>query len=227
MLHTSAVVALAARTDQYLHLSSVFWRARLRDVGGGDRLRSQTLLLSPLCFHCCQEGSVIKLPFLCLCLWLYLQWAGCSPPAGAGGGGSLWAHERLFYTRLQEGQIQEKNQWGNGSAASNSISASQDPLRGIGISRAPNGRIINMTDRGMRKEDGGERAGEILLVGNVRRAGVFSRQHSAEFYLLHETPSPESSFTFTYFHHKNSDGSFLPNVGGFHTCADVQRAWAL
>lgn len=28
------------------------------------------------------------------------------------------------------------------------ISASQDPLRGIGISGAPNGRIINMTDRG-------------------------------------------------------------------------------
>lgn len=113
ILHASAVVALAVRTDQYLHLSWFFWKARLRDVGGGGRLCSQTLLLSSPCFHCCQEGSVIKLPFLCLRVWLYLQWAGCSPPAGGGGVWGrrcLWAHGRLFYTRLQEGQSQKINE---------------------------------------------------------------------------------------------------------------------
>lgn len=61
-------------------------------------------------------------------------------------GGGLGAHRRLFYARLQEGQIQ--NQWGNSSAALNSISAKHDPLRGAGISGTPNGRIVNMTDRG-------------------------------------------------------------------------------
>lgn len=81
-----------------------------------------------------------------------------------------------------------------------------------------------MTDRGMRKEDGGERAGEILLVGNVRHAGVFSRERSAEFYPFTKTLSPEPSFIFPYFHHKSSGGSLLPNVGGFHTCDDVQHA---
>lgn len=68
-----------------------------------------------------------------------------------------------------------------------------------GYRRAPNGRIINMTDRGMRKEDGGERAGEILLVGNVRRAGVFSRQHSAEFYPLHESAMARAFFSIHIF----------------------------
>lgn len=66
-------------------------------------------LLSPVCFHCCQKGSVFKFPFLFLfdCL--------CSRPVALlllkGG---LWEHRRLFYTRLQEGHIQ--NQWGNDSA---------------------------------------------------------------------------------------------------------------
>lgn len=78
----------------------------------------------------------------CFYVWLSLQPARWSPPAAGG----LGAHRRLFYARLQEGQIQ--NQWGNSSAALNSISAKQDPLRGAGISGTPNGRIVNMTDRG-------------------------------------------------------------------------------
>ena len=74
------------------------------------------------------------------CLCSQARW---SPPAAGGG---LGAHRRLFYARLQEGQIQ--NQWGNSSAALNSISAKHDPLRGAGISGTPNGRIVNMTERG-------------------------------------------------------------------------------
>lgn len=40
-----------------------------------------TALLSPRCFHCCQEGSVIKLHFLCLFLCLTVPavgWSLCS-----------------------------------------------------------------------------------------------------------------------------------------------------
>lgn len=106
-------------------------------------------LLCPLCFHCCQEGSVIKFPFLCLFLCLTVSAAGWLVSSCCWGG--LWAHRRLFYVRLQEGQIQ--NQWGNSSAALNSISAKQDPLRGAGISEAPKGRIVNMTDRGKRRDE--------------------------------------------------------------------------
>ena len=73
--------------------------ARLRGVGGSDRLCSQTLLLCPLCFDCCREGSVIKLPFLCLCLWLYLQWAGWSPPGGGGGGWCVCGHTGDCFTQ--------------------------------------------------------------------------------------------------------------------------------
>lgn len=122
-------------------------------------------LLSPLCFYCCQEGSVIKLPFLSWLLCLTVSAVGrlvCS----CCGGGLLWAHRRLFYVGLQEGQIQ--NQWGNSSDALNSIFARQDPLRGVGISGTPNGRIVDMTDRGNRRDEGDRK---LLLVWNVKRAG--------------------------------------------------------
>lgn len=52
------------------------------------------------------------------------------------------------------------------------------------------------------------------LVGNMRRAGVFSRRCSAEFYPLHKNAIARAFFRFACFHHKNSGGSFLPRVGG-------------
>lgn len=77
---------------------------------------------------------------------------------GVGVGG-VCGHKGDCFTRgyRKVRSKKKKNQWGNSSAASNSNShsASQDPLRGIGISRAPNGRIINMTDKGW-----GRRMGE-------------------------------------------------------------------
>lgn len=78
-------------------------------------------LLSPLCFHCRREGSVIKSPFLLLPLCLPASaldrlLSSCLPAAVGGGGvlavrgggGYIVAHRRLFYARLQEGQIQNQ-----------------------------------------------------------------------------------------------------------------------
>lgn len=155
-------------------------------IRGGSRLCSETLLLSPLCFHCCQEGSVIKLPFLSLTLCptvLVSSYRG-------GGGGGYCLHTGDCFTRGYR-KVRSKNQWGNSSAASNSISASQDPLRGIGISRAPKGRIINMTDRGMREEEGG-RGREMSLGWNVRCAGVFQDSAKQNFILLTKTASTKT-----------------------------------
>lgn len=193
----------------YLHLSSFFSRC------------SQTLLLSPLCFHCCQEGSVIKLPFLSLPLHLTVLVSSCR----GGGGGVLSAPGDCFTRGYRK--VRSKNQWGNSSAASNSISASQDPLRGIGISRAPKGRIINMTDRGMKEEDGGE--GERCRWGEMWDVQVFFKTVLSR--ILSSSPKqppPKPSFVATCAHHKNGGPCFLPNFSGSNnTCVDVQRAGAL
>lgn len=110
---------------------------------------------------CHQEGSVTVPPlfFACFYVWLSPVKACSTLPAV----GRHWADRRLFYSRLQEGQIQ--NQWGNCSAALNSIS------------ETPNGRIINMTDRGKRRDERKKKGkAELLLVWNVKRTGVMETQ---------------------------------------------------
>lgn len=114
---------------------------------------------------CHQEGSVTVPPlfFACFYVWLSPVKACWTLPAV----GRHWADRRLFYSRLQEGQIQ--NQWGNCSAALNSIS------------ETPNGRIINMTDRGKRRDERKKKGkAELLLVWNVKRTGVMETQRFLE-----------------------------------------------
>lgn len=98
----------------------------------------------------CYSPPPLFSPFACFYVWLSPLKAGWTTPAV----GRHWAHRRLFYLRLQEGQIQ--NQWGNCSAALNSIS------------EAPDGRIINMTHRGKRRDERKRRATVSRAVTRVK-----------------------------------------------------------
>lgn len=57
--------------------------------------------------------------------------------------------------------------------------------------------------------------GEILLVGNVRRAGVFSRQRSAEFYPLHKNAITRA-FIYIFITRTAAKVSFQTLVGSTH-----------
>lgn len=76
-------------------------------------------LLSPRCFHCCQEGSVIKLHFLCLFLCLTVSvvgWSVCSCCGGTLG-------TQAIVLREVTGRSDLKSMRKRLSAALNSISA--------------------------------------------------------------------------------------------------------
>lgn len=157
--------------------------------GGGQFVFSDPLIVSPV-FSLLSGGKCDK-----VALSFFASASDCIGLLLSGWGVEGYClHTGDCFTRGYR-KVRSKNQWGNSSAASNSISASQDPLRGIGISRAPKGRIINMTDRGMREEDGG-RGREMLLGWNVRHAGVFQDSAKQNFILLTKTASTKTFLSF-------------------------------
>lgn len=190
-------------------------------IRGGSRLCSETLLLSPLCFHCCQEGSVIKLPFLSLPLCPTVL------VSSYRGGGGFTVCTRAIVLHEVTGRSDPKINEETALLPQTLFLPARILWEESGYHGPQKGGSLTWQIEGWGRRTGGE--GERCRWGEMWDVQVFfktvlSRILSSSL----KQPPPKPSFVATCAHHKNGGPGSLPNFSGSDsTRVDVQRAGAL